>query len=189
MNPLTRVKIAKYGYMATAVAFAIFGIFFVLKDNPTSRKPWVLLGIMMIVYGVFRFVGYFSRDLYQLAFQYDLAFGILMMAIGVVLLFHVTASEDKITAIIGTLTLTDSLYKVQVALDTRRFGMNRWLIILVAAAAAAVCGMLLIVPPARDGGTVTTMLGLALMLEGILSLTVAISVIKISENQRFDTER
>lgn len=189
MNPLTNVKIAKYGYMATALIIAVLGIFFVAGDDPTSRAARVVLGIMMIGYGIFRFIGYCSRDLYQLAFQYDLAFGILMMALGLVLIFHVTASEDKVTAIIGTLTLADSLYKVQVALDTKRFGMNRWLIILVVAMAAGIFGILLIVPPAKDAATVTTMLGLALMLEGVLSLTVAISVIKISEKQRFDTER
>lgn len=189
MNPLTNVKIAKYGYMATSLAFAISGLYLVLEEEPVIDGTRLLLGSMMIVYGVFRLIGYCSRDLYQLAFQYDLAFGILMIALGLVFLFYRSVSQDKITAMIGTLTIADSLYKVQIALDTRRFGMNRWLIILAVAAVTCVCGILLVVPPALDIDTVSTMMGQALMLEGILSLTVAVSVIKISEKQRFDTER
>ena len=37
---------------------------------------------MLIVYGLIKILGYFSRDIYCLAFQFDLAFGVLLAAVG-----------------------------------------------------------------------------------------------------------
>ena len=45
-----------------------------------------MLGAILVLYGAIKMIGYFSRDLYRLAFQYDLAFGMLIMLIGLILL-------------------------------------------------------------------------------------------------------
>ena len=39
---------------------------------------------MLIVYGLIKILGYFSRDIYCLAFQFDLAFGVLLAAVGII---------------------------------------------------------------------------------------------------------
>lgn len=44
------------------------------------------MGIMLILYGAIKISGYFTRDAFCLAFQFDLAFGILLMAVGVILI-------------------------------------------------------------------------------------------------------
>ncbi len=60
----------------------------VLITSPGTSVVWLgrLLGVGMIVFGAIKLVGYFSRDLFRLAFQYDLAFGILLIALGIVTL-------------------------------------------------------------------------------------------------------
>ncbi|MFQ9732082.1 MAG: hypothetical protein ACLT8X_11075 [Mediterraneibacter faecis] len=39
-----------------------------------------------MAYGIIKMIGYFSKDLYCLAFQYDLACGIFLIILGVVAL-------------------------------------------------------------------------------------------------------
>ena len=46
----------------------------------------VLAGILFIADGIIKIIGYFSRDFYCLAFQFDLGFGILMIAVGILIL-------------------------------------------------------------------------------------------------------
>lgn len=189
MKPITYVKLAKYGYIITSVILIIIGIWLLFNPGLSMDFAYYMLGGMSIAYGVIRIVGYCSRDLYRLAFQYDLAFGILMIALGVVMIFQTWGIQEQAHTIYGTLLLTDSLYKVQVAIDSRRFGIERWYLILVLAVITGACGMLLIVWQPLEVRTTMILLGLASLFEGALCLDVAMSVIKIVQHQRFDTER
>ena len=86
MRSVVPMKTAKIGYFVISVLFCVLGI--VLITSPGTSVVWLgrLLGVGMIVFGAIKLVGYFSRDLFRLAFQYDLAFGILLIAIGIVTL-------------------------------------------------------------------------------------------------------
>ena len=88
VKPITYVKLAKYGYIITSVALILIGVRLLFNPNLSMNLVYYILGGVLMVYGLIRIVGYFSRDLYQLAFQYDLAFGILMIAHGNVMVFQ-----------------------------------------------------------------------------------------------------
>ena len=81
MRSVVPMKTAKIGYFVISVLFCVLGI--VLITSPGTSVVWLgrLLGVGMIVFGAIKLVGYFSRDLFRLAFQYDLAFGILLIAL------------------------------------------------------------------------------------------------------------
>ena len=55
-----------------------------------------------------------------LAFQYDLAFGILLIALGAVILLKPEGALDFIFAALGIAIFSDGLFKVQIALDYQR---------------------------------------------------------------------
>ncbi|MDO5338348.1 MAG: DUF308 domain-containing protein [Eubacteriales bacterium] len=189
MKPIGYVKLAKYGSILTSIALMLVGTLFLLSNKSSTQEICWILGVMIIIYGIIRIVGYCSRDLYQLAFQYDLAFGILMISLGLVMALQISSVKTEISTIYGTLILTDSLYKIQTAIDSKRFGINRWVLILGLAVLTGVFGMLLIVTPLPGFRQNMTLLGLACVFEGLMSFGVAVSVIKIAEHQRFDTER
>ena len=77
------VRAAKVSYTVISLLFCALGI--VLMAVPEFSVPWIgrLLGVGMIVFGAIKLLGYFSRDLFRLAFQYDLAFGVLLIALAV----------------------------------------------------------------------------------------------------------
>ena len=189
VKPITYVKLAKYGYIITSVALILIGVRLLFNPNLSMNLVYYILGGVLMVYGLIRIVGYFSRDLYQLAFQYDLAFGILMIALGIVIVFQAWGIEEQVHTIYGTLILTDSLYKIQVAIDSKRFGIEKWYLILVLAIITGVLGMVLIAWSPLEFRKAMVLIGLASLFEGIMCLDVSMSVIKVTQNQRFDTER
>ena len=83
----------------------------------------------------------------RLAFQYDLAFGVLLIALGIVTLTHPGETIGFLCVVYGILVLSDGLFKVQIAVDAKRFGIDRWWAILLAAACAGVLGVLLVLRP------------------------------------------
>ena len=54
-----------------------------------SVSPMVVCicsGIILIAYGIVKIIGYCSEDLYNLAFQHDLACGVFLIVVGVITL-------------------------------------------------------------------------------------------------------
>ncbi len=66
------------------------------KAQKLCKMLCVLMGIMLILYGAIKISGYFTRDAFCLAFQFDLAFGILLMAVGVILIARKNFAVDLI---------------------------------------------------------------------------------------------
>lgn len=88
MRSVTPMRIAKTGYIIMSAVFSSAGILFIACPELSLRILGRALGIAMILFGCIRLVGYFSRDLFRLAFQYDLEFGILLIALGAIVLIR-----------------------------------------------------------------------------------------------------
>ncbi|MFR7396594.1 MAG: hypothetical protein ACLUTA_16345 [Blautia wexlerae] len=66
---------------------------------------------MLIAYGCIKIVGYFSKDYYCLAFQFDLAFGILLIAVGAIIIARREQVVNLDLCNLWILTLADALFK------------------------------------------------------------------------------
>ena len=167
MDAMKQLKIAKNGYILMSVLFMI-------------------LGIMLIVYGLIKILGYFSRDVYCLAFQFDLAFGVLLAAVGVIIIVRRNVVINLIFGIFGILILADALFKIQMSVDAKKFGLNLWWRIMLVAILTGVLGFLLLIRPFEAAEVMMILVGVSILFEGILNLCVAFYTIKIIKNQRQD---
>ena len=141
---------------------------------------------MFIAYGVIKMMGYFSKDFYCLAFQFDLAFGVLLAAVGVIIIIRRDVVVNLIFGIFGILILADALFKIQISIDAKKFGLSLWWRILLVAILTGVLGLLLLVRPFEAVEVMVVLVGVALLFEGILNLCVAIYTVKIIKNQKQD---
>ena len=178
--------VAKTGYIVMSLVFCAVGALFIVRPGLSAGLIGRALGAAMILFGAVKLVGYCSRDLYRLAFQYDLGFGLLLIALGALVLIRPAGVLDFLFAALGAAVLTDGLYKVQIALDARRFGISAWWLTLALAAATVAVGLALVFRPWDSVRLLTILLGAALLAEGILNLCVAVSTVKIVSHQRPD---
>ena len=143
----------------------------------------VLAGILFIADGIIKIIGYFSRDFYCLAFQFDLGFGILMIAVGILILVRREAILRLIFVIFGLVILTDALLRIQMSVEAKKFGLKLWWAVLLIAVATGIFRMLLLVDPAGGAKLTVIFTGVAFLLEGILKLCVVVYTVKIRENE------
>lgn len=183
---VTPMRIAKTGYIIMSAVFCVVGVLFIALPAQSAVVIGRALGIAMVVFGIIKLVGYFSRDLFRLAFQYDLEFGILLIALGVISLLRTGNVMDFICVTMGVAILADGLFKIQISVDARRFGISSWWTVLLLAITAGGVGLLLIFRPWESVQVLTVLLGIALLAEGILNLCVAVSTVKIVMNQQPD---
>ena len=183
MRSVAPMKIAKIGYIAVSVLFCIAGILFIALPEISTKIVGIEIGIAAIVFGIVKLIGYFSKDLYRLAFQFDLEFGILMVVLGTIILFHPKNVMAFIAAAFGISILLDGLFKIRIALDSKRFGIKDWWLILSLAIIAGIIGVALIFDSAFGAGVLTILIGVSFLSEGILNLYTVIRTVLIVKNQ------
>ena len=186
MRSVAPMKTAKIGYIVMSVLFCVLGV--VLLFTPGVSALWIgrLLGIGLILFGAIKLVGYFSRDLFRLAFQYDLAFGLLLMVLGIVTLSHPGDALSFLCVMFGIPVLADGLFKIQVAVDAKRFGIGQWWLVLLLAVLTGVIGLLLVLRPTEGAQALVMLMGASLFLDGALNLTVALCAVKVVAHQQRD---
>ena len=186
MRSVTPMRIAKIGYIVISVLLCIMGTLLLLFPNISIRVMGILCGITLVVFGVIKLVGYFSRDLFRLAFQNDLASGIVMLVLGMSLFIPTQDMLATFCTVLGILILADGLFKIQIAMDAKPFGIRKWWLILVAAILTGIFGLLLIIRPGESLQVLTVLLGISLIWDGILNLSTMLTAVKIIRNQRPD---
>ena len=180
------MKTAKAGYILSSALFFIFGLILLVRPDISITLLGTVVGVIMLLFGAAKLVGYFSKDLYRLAFQHDLAFGLLLIVLGIIVLAKPGSLVSFLCVAIGIATLADGLFKIQIAVDSKSFGIERWWMILAAAILTGIIGLLLVFRPVETTVFVIRLLGIALMMDGILSLITVLTTVKIIEHQRPD---
>jgi len=142
---LKQIKLACTGYILISIVFYITGLFCIIFPDFIQSYGRFLAGIILIAYGIIKIIAYFSKDLYCLAFQYDLACGIFLIVLGITTLCigKKFKSSFFLTAL-GTLILLDSLLSIQTALDSRRFGLSSWKYILLFSIVSGTFGVIVL---------------------------------------------
>ena len=186
MRSVTPMRIAKIGYIVMSVMFCIAGALFIALPDISITMIGISMGIAMIVFGIVKLVGYFSRDLFRLAFQFDLELGILLLVLGLIVLIRPDDLMSFICIALGISILTDGLFKVQIALDSKRFGIKSWWVILALAVVTGTIGVFLIFLSAKSAQFLTVLLGVSILAEGILNLYTVISTVLIIKHQQPD---
>ena len=141
-----------------------------------TQNAQVIAGIVLIVYGSIKLMGYFSKDLYCLAFQYDFACGIFLAVLGIVVLAGMSKYfGTHLMADMGILIFLDSLLSVQTSMDARSFGLSSWKFILFLSLLAGIFGLILLI---RNN---VFSAGCALIVEGVMRHFVVHCTVQLSD--------
>ena len=180
------MRTAKVGYIVMSLALCAFGIVPIVLPDISAKILGIICGVIAAAFGCVRLVGYFSKDLYRLAFQYDLPLGILLIVLGVIMLTRPDSLMTFICVSTGLYILTDSLFRMRISAEARRFGIREWWLILALAIVTAVCGLLLLIRPGDGSRLLVVLLGISLLAEGIMSLSTVLTAVKIIRHQQPD---
>ena len=128
------VKSAKIINVISAALMSLAGLLLlVIPTLEVSYAQRILFGCLFGLTGAAKLFGYFSNDLYRLAFQFDFAIGVFCELLVVLIFLLPETTFNFLPALVSVYILLDGLLKLQTSLDARRFGMRRWLIILLTA--------------------------------------------------------
>ncbi|MBD5081675.1 MAG: hypothetical protein HDT44_07930 [Ruminococcaceae bacterium] len=172
------VMTAKIGYIAASVMTAVLGAVFIFAPETSIAVICRLLGAAAVICGIIKLFGYFSRDMYRLAFQHDLAFGIMLCAIGIIAVVKPVKIISAAHFAVGIIIIADGVFKLQTAIDSKRFGLGKWWLIAVCALLCFVHGIILVSDPFEAAAAMTVLMGIAMIVDGIMNFCVAFCAVK-----------
>lgn len=163
---MKKLYTARVGYNIISVIFYLTALLYLLFPNVPPLIACLFSGGTLIAYGIIKIIGYFSEDLYCLAFRYDFAFGLLLLAIGAVVLIRHKAAARYLSPGFGWLLLLDSFFKIQMSEEAKKFGLKQWNLITAAAVVTCVIAFLLILRGFPGPEATRVLTALALLSEG-----------------------
>ncbi len=181
-------RAAKTAYITMSLIYCALGFTLIIYPNFSAKTVGILCGASMIIFGAVKISGYFSKDLFRLAFEFDLATGIMLIALGTVVIIKPDAFLNLLCVILGITVLIEALFKIQVAVDSKRFGIKRWWLIMSVAILSGICGTLLVFRPDESMVFMLVLLGISLLSSGILDLITVLTAVKIVNNRQPDSK-
>ena len=183
---MKRLIYVKQIYSVFAGYLIVFGVILLIQPGLAADMFCKICGILLFVFGIVKLFGYFSRDLLQLAFQFDFAMGIISSLLGFLMIFWSKQFMETLIIGMGLFMLADALLRVQTALDAKMIGVKSWWLILIMALITAVIGTLLFLKPYNGLEEIMLLIGLNLVIDGILNLFVVQSTVDIIKRKKDD---
>ena len=180
-------KAVRTGYLIMSLVFCALGAVLFCAPAVSARWIGVLLGIGMTAFGAVKLWGFFSRELFGWLFPYDLAFGILMMVLGIVAICHPDGVMSFLCVLFGIPVLADGLFKLQLAGEAKTLGVGSWIGLGALAILTCAAGVLLIIHPWAGARTIVMVMGVSLFMDGVLNLAAALSAAHIARAKRPDS--
>lgn len=172
------VKKAKFLHAALAICMILLGIMMILFPTLSVATVTSLFGTFLLICGIIRIMSYFSKDTYNLAFQFDLALGVFLCVIGILLLLHPVDLMVGLPILLGIILLIDGALKLQTALDAKLFGLTKWWLIILLAIVTGCMGIFLMTKPFDSAIILAVLMGVALIIDGVQNLCITIYTVK-----------
>lgn len=94
-------KCAKWFALVSSLLLGIFGTVLLIWPNTSMNVICTLLGVLMVVFGVSKIVGYFFNVSYHIGFQFDLALGLFALLFGIFLTFNPAKGGSLFVQVMG----------------------------------------------------------------------------------------
>ena len=111
---MKKLQFARSGYILISCIFYLAAVVYLFFPDLPAITLSCFGGVILIAYGMIKLVGFFSEDLYCLAFRYDFAFGLLIMVIGALLLIKNVAVEEYLTPGLGWIAMLDNFFNIKI---------------------------------------------------------------------------
>ena len=176
---------AKIINMISAGLMFVCGLLLMLlPDLETLPAQRLLFGLLFALTGGAKLFGYFSNDLYRLAFQFDLAIGIFCELLSLLIVFMPESAVDHLPSLLAFYVVLDSLLKLQISLDAKRFGMKKWPIMLLSSLLLCAAGAFTYVAEFKEIIRLVSAVGIALMADGLENVFITAYTVRIRARKK-----
>ena len=157
-------------FIIAAIAYIVLGVFMVAYPDKAAGGFRVVIGIILMVYGIINVISFFlNKDSEENLFM-ELALGVLAIGLGIFALVAPEKVEMVIFYAIGAVLIVDGVVNLKRAFNLKSMGFHRWNVFHIAAIIGVILGILCITLYNAFETAVIILIGISLIYEGVTSL-------------------
>lgn len=152
------------------------------------RAQRISLSVLFALIGATKLLGYFSNDLYRLAFQFDFAIGIFCEIMALLIILAPARVVPMIPTLLAVYVVLDSLLKIQISADARGFGMSCWVGMIVSSVFLFVASILAVASIYWQWMPETRAVGIALAIDGLENVWITAYTVRVRARKKHLSE-
>ena len=175
--------------MILSVAFCVVcGVLLIVFGEPAVRiSAYIAAGVMLIL-GIWGIIVYLRSGEQERIRQSNMAIGLILVVAGAMLAFNPDYLKEFLPFIWGLALLFGGFQKIQYAFDEKTVKVEKWWIMLIFAAVSIILGIVSLLKPAFLGDSRFLIIGIMLVLEAVLDLTVFLLLRHALKKRGFDVQ-
>ncbi len=158
------------GSLFTTILFIVVGVLLIIKPEEIITMISTIIGIGILVVGIFAFVKYFRGQKNQSGFSFDLVYGTICAVSGSLLILNPKAVASVLPLILGVWMLFNSILKIGYVLDLKKQSGKDWVSPFVLTILTLICGILFVFNPFKGATIITQILGATLVFYAFIDL-------------------
>lgn len=164
----------------------ICGLLLIIFAEKAVHITAYVLAAGMFAFGVWAVIVYIRSSELERITQSNLAIGLVLIAGGIMLAVYPDYMDDFLPFIWGLSLLFGGFRKIQYAFDEKTVKVEKWWIMLIFAAVSIVLGVFVLLKPAFIEQSKYLIMGIMLVLEAVLDLTVYLLLRNALKKQGID---
>lgn len=156
------------GWMAIleSVIVGILGIILVINPTGILRIIFYIVGIFLMVKGVYKIVNYFAVHGKSDFYNNDLLYGVIALIFGVLAVVLWEQLGNAISLVVGAWMIYGALVRMNTAIKLHAVGVKQWIYVLVLSLLMLAIGIYMIV----EVGAVLTLVGWLMMIAAVIGI-------------------
>ena len=167
--------------IATSVLYLVFGIIMLFFPDMVIKSVCYLVGIMFLFVGVSGVVMYVKTDIKTAFTSFTLVMSIIFGAFGVYVLLNPETFASFLPLVVGIFLLVDSVSKLSMAFDLKKFEYNNWWQMFIVAFIILGCGLLLVFNPFEALAVTVQIIGAILVVDAVSNIFTIYSYSKLEK--------
>ena len=164
------MKKRKASSITVCIIYIVVGLVFFIWSAKVQDLIAIFLGLIALVYGIYRLILYFTKDKLAAMAGNDLIIGIIFSILGVVVLILGRSLLTLVPILFAIFIMLSSIVKIQRAIDVKRFGGNKWLSVLIMAVISLVLAIIIIVQRSLAMDVLIKIIGVFMIIDGITGI-------------------
>lgn len=155
----------------------VLSIFLMLKPIEIIGALIKVIGMILLICGVFDFANYFVNKKEESLFDYGLVKGIIEITIGVLFIFKYDLLINLFPCILGLIIVFINIFKLQTAISLKEFESN-YMTGVIISSLSIILGLVIVINPFETLEVVIIVSGAVLLISELSNIIYSISVLK-----------
>ena len=155
----------------------VLSVFFMLKPIEIIGTLIKVIGMILLICGVFDFTNYFVNKKEESLFDYGLVKGIIEITIGVLFIFKYDLLINLFPCILGLIIVFINIFKLQTAISLKEFESN-YMTGVIISSLSIILGLVIVINPFETLEVVIIVSGAVLLISELSNIIYSISVLK-----------